>query len=622
MSKFYKKFSLSFASFSLAVLVFGVFIPVQASAASLNKYVIQLSNNRINLSESAELKNIQPLFQFNADKKFANTYQFQSAQSLEQLKSALAGYYISLEIDHPVQIGRIKTEDSGTVKLPNDPGFTTNSANIDKQWGLVKANFIDAWKKTVGEKRVIVAIIDTGIDGRHEDLSSSRFVSGYDVISDTKISGHADSDDNGHGTLIAGVIAATSNNDTGITGAASGVSIMPIKALDGSGSGTSSQISEAIVWAVDHGANVVNLSLGGIGFAHDKVLADAITYAYDRNVLIVAAAGNDVAITGGNLDKDPVFPICDDNGKNMIIGVTATDVNDLKPSFANYGKACVDVSAPGKRILSTINHDPANGSAAPDSYAYASGTSLAVPFVSAQAALLYSLFPEATNKQIRDRIIATADNVDKLNISQCAGQSCSGLLGGGRINVASSIKEQIIKLKDGDLVQVNGTDNLYYINGGKKQLVSPFVKNQRFPGNPIKVVLNSDLESYPEGSYAEPLNGTLVKSANEPAVYYMETGLRRPVTYQVFMMRGYNFSDVVTLTNVEVGSWVTGSFITPPDNTLLRSGSNPTLYWVINSNLRPLTYQYFISRELNKLPVIYFPDGDIAKFPKGEPFIN
>ncbi|MDQ3018351.1 MAG: S8 family serine peptidase, partial [bacterium] len=115
--------------------------------------------------------------------------------------------------------------------------------------------------------------------------------------------------------------------------------------------------------------------------------------------------------------------------------MTAADVNDLKPDFANYGKACVDVSAPGKRILSTINHDPATGGVSSDSYAYASGTSLAVPFVSAQAALLKSLYPFASNRQIRDRIISTADNIDMLNLSQCSGKSCVGFLGKGRINV-------------------------------------------------------------------------------------------------------------------------------------------------------------------------------------------
>ncbi len=520
------------------------------------------------------------------------------------------------EYQYTTQISDVKT-----VKLPNDPGFTKNGANIDKQWGLVKAGFLKAWEKTTGSKKVIVAVIDTGVDATHIDFKKTKFVTGYNALTDKTISARSNSDDNGHGTLVAGVIAASTNNDIGIAGAAYGVSIMPIKALNDSGSGGSAQIAEAIIWAADHKANIINLSLGGLGFAHDKVLANAITYAFDKNIVIIAAAGNDVAVTGGNLDVEPVFPICNDNGKNMIIGVTATDVNDLKPSFANYGKACVDVSAPGRRIISTINHDPATGGELKNAYAYASGTSLAVPFVSAQAGLLKSLFPEASNRQIRDRIIATSENIDKLNISQCAGSSCQGLLGGGRINVDLSLQEQIITVKDGDVVTTAGSLNFYFINGGKRQMISPFVKNQKFKNYPVKTIPNSDLEGFTEGSYAEPLDGTLVKMPNDNTIFYIETGLRRPVTGQVFTARGYRFADVVTLTNVEVNSWIVGSFLTPPDGGLVRGLKNPTIYYIVNGSLHPVSAEYFASRELGKLPMIKVPDSEIAKYPKGDAYL-
>lgn len=615
MTDYFKK--LLFSIGVLSVAVFPLQVNAQANSG-MHQYVVQLNpQNPDVLKTNSFISNAKELFQFNHNSKFANTFQFQSSESLVQLQQDLAGEFVYLQEDTAVQAGDVKINSS-----PNDPGFTTNSKNTDKQWALPKAGFVEAWKKTTGNKNIIVAIVDTGIDGTHEDLSSSHIVAGYDITSDTKIIGHANSDDNGHGTLIAGVIAATSNNTIGIAGAAPGVSIMPVKALDADGSGSSSKISEGIVWAADHNASVINLSLGGIGFGHDKVLANAITYAFDKDVVIISAAGNDVAVTGGNLDTDPVFPICDDNGKNMIIGVTATDANDLKPSFANFGKACVDVSAPGKRIMSTINHDPATGGSAPDSYAYASGTSLAVPFVSAQAALLRSLYPDVTNKQIRDRIISTSEDVDDLNLSQCAGQSCKGLLGGGRINVAKSMEQQIVKLVDGDLVKVDGRDLYYYINGGKKQMVSTFVKNQRFATTSYKTVAFADLQSFPEGSYAEPLDGTLVKTPNDGTVYYMESGLRRPLTYQVFLMRGFSFATLATLPSVEVNSWIVGSFLTPPDGTIVRSKSNPTVYWVVNGSLRPVSYNFYISRGLNKTPITYISDGDISKFPKGDSYIQ
>lgn len=603
-------------------------LPVTASAKqgenkqASHNYVIQLKSADAKILKAIPgLTNIEPVFAKSEHIGLTNIYTFSSTATLETLRFTFEGFYEYLDSNEIIDQSPIEAAAKVKKVIPNDPAFTQNELNIDKQWGLAKANFISAWETTQGKRSTVVAVIDTGIDGTHEDFEHTKFVTGYNTITKKTIPGGSNSDDNGHGTLVAGVIAASTDNDTGISGAASGVALMPLKALNASGTGSSTKISEAIVWATDHNADVINLSLGGIGFGHDTVLANAITYAFNNDVLIIAAAGNDVAITGGNLDKDPVFPICDDNGQNMIIGVTATDHNDLKPSFANYGKACVDVSAPGKRILSTINHDPSTGRSAPDSYAYASGTSLAVPYVSAQAGLLRSVFPKATNKQIRDRIISTADNVDNLNLSQCADHSCKGYLGSGRINAAKSLETKFADIKDGDVVQVTGTSDFYYINGSKRQQISPFVKNQRFANSKIKTVPFSDVQNFPEGSYAEPLDGTLVKSPNESTVYYIQTGLRRPLTAQVFTMRGFQFSEIVTLTNVEVGSWIEGSFLAPPDGTVLRGKNNPTIYWTVNGIIHPVNYEFFINRGLNTLPLAIIPDSDIAKFPHGDPYI-
>ncbi len=614
--KLSKIFRVSLTTTVLAGVVFAM--PAQAATTAQkteNHFVVELySGQKSVLTMIPGLSNIQQLPDLN------NTYEFTSTSNLQDLRRAFDGFYVYL--DSEVSFADTSTTTKKViVTKPNDPGFTTKANNIDKQWGLVKANFINAWAKTTGQRSVIVAVVDTGIDAKHEDFAGTHFVTGYDVLNKKSIIGRVNSDDNGHGTLIAGVIAATSNNSIGIAGAAPSVSLMPVKALDSSGAGSSTKISEGITWAADHHADVINLSLGGMGFSHDTTLANAISYAFSKNVVIVAAAGNDVAVSGGNLDKDPVFPICDDNGQNMIIGVTATDSNDLKPTFANYGKACVDVSAPGKRILSTINHDPASGGYAPDSYAFASGTSLSVPFVSAQAGLLRSLFPDASNRQIRDRIIATADNIDNQNLSQCAGGSCAGYMGGGRINVANSLTDKILPINDGDVVQVQGTGTLYLINGGKRQLISPFVKNQRYSGAVPKPISSADLNEFPEGSYAEPLDGTLVKSPNEPSIYYMQSGLRRPLTYQVFTMRGFKFSDVVTLTNIEVNSWIEGSFLTPPDGTVMKSTINPTIYWVVNGILRPVNYNFYIQRGLNAFPIVITSENDISKMPRGDAYV-
>jgi len=306
----------------------------------------------------------------------------------------------------------------------------------------------------------------------------------------------------------------------------------------------------------------------------------------------------------------------------MILGVTASDVSDHKPSFANYGKSCIDVSAPGKRILSTTNYDPATGAPAPNAYAYASGTSMAVPYVVGQAALLKAMFPESTNQQLRDRIVASADNIDNLNSTQCQG-ACQGLLGAGRINVERSFNEEISgpDIREGDLVRVSETNLLYYISGAKRHPVSAFVRTQRFAATPVKSVNLKDIEKFPEGVYAEPEDGTLIKEQTSPTVYYMAKGLRLPVTYQVFLLRRFDFAQVRTLTFTEVNSWVVGSFLAPPEGTLVRTVNNPTVYWVVGGVLHPVNYQFYVARALHIFPLIQVSDPDLTNLPKGDAFI-
>ncbi|HYF04921.1 MAG TPA: S8 family serine peptidase, partial [Patescibacteria group bacterium] len=294
----------------------------------------------------------------------------------------------------------------------NDPAFTFNAQDSDKQWGLPAAGFVDAMDYGSGNPSVVVAIIDTGLDATHEDLAGSHIVPGYDFIHKKPLTGKEDSDDNGHGTLVAGIIAATAGNGKGVAGAAPGLSIMPLKALGSDASATSDVVAEAISYAVSHRADVINLSLGSVSVSSDPLLSSAIEKAYRAGVIIVAAAGNDYQSTGINLDDHPAYPICDDNGENMVIGVTAVDKAMQKPDFANYGQRCIDVAAPGKRILSTINHDPLTKEYKASTYAYVSGTSIASPFVSALAGLIKSRYSYATNVQIREQILRTVRNID------------------------------------------------------------------------------------------------------------------------------------------------------------------------------------------------------------------
>jgi subtilisin family serine protease len=504
----------------------------------------------------------------------------------------------------------------------DDPGFTTQWNDTDKQWGLVKADFPDAWSKTTGSSSVIVAILDTGIDGQHEDLSQGQVISGFDFLNNTIIPANTNSDDNGHGTLVAGVIGASTNNFRGIAGTNWNVLLMPLKALDVSGNGSSTIVAKAIVYAADHGANIINMSFGGQGFTDDTTLSSAVTYAYDKGVVLVAAAGNDVAADGGNMDLNPVFPVCDDNGQNMIIGVAATDDNDQKANFSNFGRACVDVSAPGKRILSTIDIDPTSGKSLDNGYAYASGTSLAAPFVSGEAALIKTLYPKATNQEVYYRIIASADPIDSLNQTQCDNSSCAGMLGNGRINVAAALQANLIPqvVNENSVIHLQGSYTYYFVSGGVKHQISPFMMQQKFSNVIPTVVTQYMLSSMPVGPFVAPYDGTIIKVSGEPAVYEMVGGIKRPLSYQIFLQRGLSFNDINIVGDAEFSSWLTGTFMPPQEGTLVRSVKDPTVYWVINGLLHPINRNFWISRGLNIFPVITMPDSEIKNYAQGDPY--
>ncbi len=504
----------------------------------------------------------------------------------------------------------------------NDPGFSANPRDIDKAWGLVRSGFPDAWDTGRGSLRTVVAVIDTGVDETHEDLRGVNFAEGYDFLNNRSIPVGSNSDDNGHGTFIAGILGAVPNNGIGVAGTNWQVTLMPIKALGGNGEGDVAVLARAITWAADHGAGVINLSVGGLGIVRDSALAGAVSYAFGRGSVIVAAAGNDRDQGARDLDRDPVYPVCNDNDQNMVIGVSAVDVNDLKVDVANYGAACVDVVAPGKRILSTIDRDPVTGQAAPNSYAYASGTSVATAFVAGLAALLRSTYPSLTPAQVRDRILLTAESVDSANLSQCGGSSCRGLLGRGRIRAAAALAAPSPApggLADGDVVRAEGQPTAYLISGGTKRPISPPVFNARFGSAVAKTVSEAQLAGVPTGPYVTPAEGTLVKLANSPTVYAIDRGTRRPVSGTTFRLRGFKFSDIKIAEYAELNSWPQGSFLLPPDGMLLRT-PNRTVYWVVAEELHPVTREFFTNRGLNLLPVTAVSERDVRSYPVGETF--
>lgn len=271
---------------------------------------------------------------------------------------------------------------------------TSNDKYRTAQWALTTLRAEKTWTVTTGVGAsgtpVTVAVVDTGVQRNHPDLAGV-VLSGIDLVADNPASTDGSNDENGHGTHVAGIVGAIANNSIGVAGLAPGVRILPVRVLDGDGSGYDSDVADGIVKAVDRGAGVINLSVGGGTEA--GATGQAVKYALSKNVVVVAAAGNERQ--DGNAIS---YPAADDG----VIGVAATDSSNKDAPFSNTG-AYVDLAAPGVSIWSTYK-----GS----TYKALSGTSMATPYVSAAAALARSVAPGLTPAAVTDLLERTATDLD------------------------------------------------------------------------------------------------------------------------------------------------------------------------------------------------------------------
>lgn len=421
----------------------------------------------------------------------------------------------------------------------------------------------DSWKllneKSVagGSSSVTVAVIDTGVDYEHEDLKANMwcnkkeipdngidddgdgYVDDYYGIDMTKGSGSG-MDDNGHGTHVAGIIGA-SNNKAGIVGIAYNSKIMPIKAGDASGYFLQGNIARAIIYAYEHGADVINMSFGGT--ASSIAVQDALEVAYSRCVL-VASAGNDGAPNEAtdyyNHQPIPNYPAA----LSYVVGVMSTSQNDTESSFSNwdvklYNSYEYEVYAPGERVLSTIPGGK---------YSIMSGTSMAAPVVAAQAALLRSYYSDTDRyhtKFIYGQIVGTEDDAVK-----CAAPREHGLHNiPGRVNFKSSIEKlptPDIGMSDYRLFDTAGfsedtkklTDGCESVNNGdgiidagetialgmtlknrwgmsKNTTVHIDAKSSSGVANPYVTFLNNDIDYKSVGTYSEADSGKVYSEDGE-----------------------------------------------------------------------------------------------------------
>jgi len=311
------------------------------------------------------------------------------------------------------------------LELPNDTYYKN-------QWALPKISAPDAWDKTTGTNTVIVAVIDTGVDYTHPDLKINvDSTTGYDFAKNSP----DPMDDNGHGTHVAGIIGAAGNNSIGITGVCWSVKIMPLKVFNASGNSDTIWISSAIIYAANKGARVINMSLGDISYPPEsnQTESDACKYAYDKGVILVAASGNGYDTNGDNeIDTPGMEPVTYPAAYEYVIAVGATDKDDKRASYSNYGSA-LDLVAPGGDgvPLDWIYSTFSTGTSGSQGYAYMMGTSMASPHVAGAVALLLSKNPDLNFSEIYTKLTESADDVESSGKDIYTGY--------GRLNIARAL---------------------------------------------------------------------------------------------------------------------------------------------------------------------------------------
>jgi len=368
---------------------------------------------------------------------------FRAGVSASAVQNAPARYdaaYVRSLYDSPVQLWRVPQGQELVLieRLKADPAVeyaepnylyhaiaSPNDPSYSKQWAHTRIQSAAAWDISTGSASIVVAILDTGIDETHPDLAG-KIVAGYDFVD-----GDANPHDlNGHGTHVAGIAAAATNNATGVAGMDWLARIMPIRVLNQQGSGTNAGITDGITWAYQHGARVLSMSLGGS--TSSQSMQDAINAAYAAGNLVVAAMGNDNTST-------PAYPAAYTN----VMAVAATGPTDAKAPYSNYGSHC-DIAAPGGDM--TYLHDPdgiystmptyavwlTNNEGFSTNYDYLQGTSQAAPYVSGLASLVWSVNPVLTPAQVQSIIQTTAADLGTGGWDQ--------VFGWGRINALAALQ--------------------------------------------------------------------------------------------------------------------------------------------------------------------------------------
>ena len=448
---------------------------LQSQKTSKGNLRISTSVSLTNVFERFEVKEAETPFAFAAASPLKNVVKL-TAPSIKENREKTRELMLELAGRPEVEYAELNFI-LRTQAVPNDPYYSSSGAwgqTFRDLWGLQNISAETAWNSSTGQN-VVVAVSDSGVDYNHEDISANMWQNSGEIGADSlgrdkKANGIDDDgngviddwrgynfvsfngssannnpmDDFGHGTHVAGTIAAIANNGKGIVGVAFGAKIMPVKGLDRNGSGSLDDLVKTILYAADNGAKVINASWGGFANSPIETLVDAVAYAHDtKGVVFVAAAGNSNTDVG-----TPQTGFVPANIRNVIT-VSAFDHADTKALFSNFGQK-IDVAAPGggdsgpgsiyapfRSILSLLSSGAHAGSTdfgqlvVGDKYLRQAGTSMASPHVAGLAALIRSLHPEFGPEQVRQAIRFGADDVDAGGVDINSGY--------GRINAAKSL---------------------------------------------------------------------------------------------------------------------------------------------------------------------------------------
>lgn len=333
--------------------------------------------------------------------RFSTTVADSRGDALQLISSALdAPSTVGVDVSHPVSI-------AGTDFAPASSRRSkrTNDTLRDRQWALNRLDAERVWRKSSG-KGVVVAVVDTGVQAGHPDLAG-QVLKGWDFVESDRSAG----DRNGHGTHVAGVIAAKADNKRGIAGLARSARILPVRVLNSAGSGNTVNVARGIVYAVNKGADVINLSLAGD--RSDAQVEAAVQYAVSRNVVVVAAAGNRGC--AGPTTFPAAYP--------GVIGVGAINRQGVVAGYSTCGDF-VDVVAPGTAIRSTMIRRPSLSlpCAYGKQYCMLDGTSMASPHVAAAAAIIISRTRHRLRAAaVQDLIVTRADDIEAPGVDSSSG---------------------------------------------------------------------------------------------------------------------------------------------------------------------------------------------------------